>query len=256
MATMSLRIYLTGRVGMEVDESLVVSERDFRGRQERVALAYLVCERARPVTRAELAAVLWAGEAPPAWSTTLSAVVSRLRSLLDVPALRARGVSISRGFGQYRLFLPNDTWVDVDAATRAIDNAEAALRRGMPREAFGPAAVADNVTRRPFLSGGEDGWIAHERARLARIRVRALECLAKVWLHAGDGALAVEAAAEALAIDPLREHSLQLLMRAHALSGNPAAALQAYQRVREQLVSELGTDPSPETEAMYVELLG
>ncbi len=256
MVRMGVRIYLTGRVGVEVDAGLVLSERDFRGRQERTAFAYLVCERDRPVTRAELAAVLWDGEAPPAWSTTLSAVVSRLRSLLDLPALRARDVAISRGFGQYRLFLPSDTWVDVEAATRAIDSAEAALRRGMPREAFGPAAVADNVTRRPFLSGGEDGWIARERARLARIRVRALECLAKVWLHAGDGELAVEAAAEALAIDPLREKSLQLLMRAHALAGNPAAALQVYQRLREELVSELGTDPSAETEAVYLELLG
>ncbi|MEX2159495.1 MAG: BTAD domain-containing putative transcriptional regulator [Dehalococcoidia bacterium] len=252
---MSIRIYLTGRAGVEVGGHLVLGERDFRGRQERAVFAFLVCERARPVTREELAAVLWPVEPPPAWSTALSAVVSRLRSLLDTPALRPHDVSISRGFGQYRLFLPHDTWVDIEAATQAIDVAESALRHGRPRDAFGPAVVADNITRRPFLSGDEDGWIAHQRDRLARMHVRALECLTRVWLHAGDGALAIEAAQEALALDPFRETSLQLLMRAHALSGNPAGAVQAYHRVRELLVSELGTDPSPETEAVYLELL-
>ena len=55
---MNVRIYLTGRVGLEVDGELVVHERQFRGRQERVAFAYLVSERGRPVTREELAEVL------------------------------------------------------------------------------------------------------------------------------------------------------------------------------------------------------
>ena len=250
-----LRCYLTGRVGLEAGEELVVGERGFRGRQERAAFAYLVCERARPVTREELAEVLWPAAPPPAWPAALSAVISRLRALLDVPALRELDVSISRGFGQYRLFLPADTWVDVEAATHAIDAAEAAVRAGRPGEAFGPAAVADNITRRPFLSGDEEGWIGRERERLARIRVRALDCLAHVWLDAGDGALAIEAASEAVALEPYRESAHRLLMRAHALAGNPAGAVQAYHRLRELLVAELGTDPSAESEAVYLEIL-
>jgi len=251
-----LRCYLTGRVGLEAGGALVVNERGFRGRQERAAFAYLVCERARPVTREELAGVLWPDDPPPAWSTALSAIISRLRSLLDVQELRALDVSISRGFGQYRLFLPAGTWVDVEAATHAIDAAEAAIRAARPRDAFSPAAVADNIARRPFLSGDEEGWIGRERERLARIRVRALDCLCNVWLDAGDGALAIEAASETVALDPYRESGHRLLMRAHALAGNPAGAVQAYHRLRDRLVSDLGTDPSPETEAVYLEILG
>ena len=251
-----LRIYLTGRVGVEADGELVVQERQFRGRQERVAFAYLVCERGRPVTRDELAEVLWPEGPAPAWQTGLSAVVSRLRSLAAGRELAARSVSISRGFGQYRLFLPGDTWVDVEGALHAVDAAEQALRNGDARAAFGPAAVASNIARRPFLSGVDGGWVAKEREKLLRARLRALECLAQVWLATNDPLLAIEAAEEALAVDPLRESSYRLLMRAHALAGNPAEAVQRYHRLGGLLRSELGTDPSPETEALYLELLG
>ena len=253
---MTVRIYLSGRVGLEIDGDLVLNERQFRGRQERLAFAHLVCERSRPVTREELAAVIWPGEMPPVWRTGLSAIVSRLRSLLARRELSALSVSISRGFGQYRLFLPADAWVDVEAAATAIDAAEAALRAGDPKRAFGPAVVAVTIARRPFLSGADGGWVSHEREKLERQRLRALECLSEIWLSTGEPALAVEAAAEALTVEPFRESSHRLLMRAHALAGNPAEALRSYHRLRERLVAELGTDPSAETEALYLELLG
>ena len=253
---MTLRIYLTGRTGVEAGGEQLVHERQFRGRQERLAFAYLVRERGRPVTREELAAVLWPGDAPPAWQTGLSAIVSRLRALVARDELARRSVSISRGFGQYRLDLPYDTWVDVEAAAHAVDEAEQRLRAGAPRSAFAPAVVASSIARRPFLSGDGGGWVAQERQKLDRVRLRALECLARVWLATAEPALAVEAAAEALTLEPLRESSHRLLMQAHAAAGNPADAVRAYHALRESLVSALGTDPSRETEALYLELIG
>jgi DNA-binding SARP family transcriptional activator len=252
----TLRIYLTGRAGVEADSELVVRERQFRGRQERVAFAYLVRERGRPVTREELAAVLWSDEPPSAWQAGLSAIVSRLRSLVARSELAQLAVSISRGFGQYRLFLPSDTWVDVEAAVHAIDEAEQRLRGDDPRSAFAPAVVASSIAQRPFLSGDDGGWVAQERQKLERVRLRALECLARVWLATDDPSLAVEAAAEALTLEPLRESSHRLLMQAHVAGGNPAEAVRAYHHLRGALVAELGTDPSRETEALYLQLIG
>jgi len=252
----TLRIYLTGRAGVEAGGELVVQERQFRGRQERIAFAYLVCERGRPVTRDELAGVLWPDDAPPAWQTGLSAIVSRLRSLVASEELARLSVSISRGFGQYRLFLPSDTWVDIEAAVHAVDDAEQRLRGDDPRAAFAPAVVASSIARRPFLSGDDGGWVARERQKLERVRLRALECLARVWMATEEPALAVEAAAEAVTLEPLRESSHRLLMQAHAAAGNPAEAVRAYHALRESLVAALGTDPSRETEALYLELIG
>ena len=252
---MQIRIYLTGRVGVELDGELAVQESQFRGRQERIVFAYLVFEQARPVAREELAEVLWNGDEPEAWQTGLSAVISRLRALLSRDVLQRPDASISRGFGQYRLFLPADAWVDVEAAVRAIDAAEQALRSGDAKAAFGPATVAACIARRPFLSGDDGGWVVRERTKLERVRLRALECLARVWLANDEPLLAIEAAAEALTIGPLRESSYRWLMHAHAAAGNPAEAVKAYQQLRTQLASEFGTDPSKETEAVYLELI-
>jgi DNA-binding SARP family transcriptional activator len=253
---MHSRIYLSGRVGFEVAGELAITEREFRGRQERVAFAYLVLERARPVARDELANVLWPEERPAAWQTGLSAVVSRLRSLLAREPVAGLPASMSRGFGQYRLFLPAGVWVDIEAAANAVDAAEAALRATEPRAAFGPATVAATIARRPFLSGDGGGWVAREREMLQRVRVRALDCLARVWLAAGEPQYAVEAAAEAVGADALREASYRLLMQAHVAAGNRAGAMRSYHDLRERLVGELGSDPSQETEALYLEVLG
>jgi len=44
-------------------------------------------------------------------------------------------------------------------------------------------------------------------------------------------------------------------MRANAKAGNTAEAVREYQRLREALSSELGLDPSPDTEALFLSLL-
>lgn len=50
--------------------------------------------------------------------------------------------------------------------------------------------------------------------------------------------------------------SHRLLMQANASDGNPAQAVKAYNRLQQLLTDELGTDPSSETEALYLKLLG
>jgi len=250
-----LRIYLTGRIGIERREQLVVEERQFRGRQARLAFSYLVLERSRPVPRWELAALIWPEETPPAWEGALSALVSRIRSLLASIPLPDRPASVSGGFGQYQLELPAASWVDLSAADSAIDEAEGALRAGDFKRAFGPATVAATIARRPFLSGEQGEWVELQRRKLQRQLQRGLECLAQVWLHSGEPELAVNAASEAVQLDTCRESGYQLLMRSHAAAGNRAEGMRAYHRLRSLLAEELGANPSAETERLYSEML-
>jgi len=250
---MALRIYLTGRLDIEADGALA-DMRLLPGRQGRRALAYLVCERDRPVPREELAEAIWQEALPPAWDTALRAIVSRLRALFARLGQR-EPATISGVFGCYQLHLPSEVWVDAEAATAAINQAEAALRNGSVRDAWGHALVAAVIAERPFLPGEEGAWLDRRRAGLHRIHVRALECVADLRLAIGEGALAVEAASEAIRLEPYRETSYQRLMRAHAALGNRAEALRAYERCRRLLADELGADPSKETEAVYLDLL-
>ncbi len=66
---------------------------------------------------------------------------------------------------------------------------------------------------------------------------------------------AADAAAAALEYDPYDEAALRVLLRAQVMGGRVAAALATYASTRERLADELGTDPSPETEALQVAIL-
>ena len=246
-----IRLFLTGRVGLAVDEVLAFDERDLRGRQSRVAFAYLAAHHGRPVPHEDLAEVLWPGDMAPAWENALYAMISRLRSLL---AVKAPAVAISRTAGQYQLQVPADTWVDVAAAALALDAAEGTLRMGDPRSAFGPACVAESICRRAFLAGHNCPWADTQREKLERQLLRSLECLARIWLATDEPALAVEAASEAVGLDPYRESSYQLLMQAHEATGNRPDALRVYQRLDRLLAAELGSGPAPETQLLYSRL--
>lgn len=248
-----LRIYLAGRVCVEAGD-LLIEPHNFPGRQGRLAFAYLVLERSRPLPRDRLAEVLWPGERAPAWESSLHAVVSKLRSVLSRTGLDGAASLTAEG-GCYELRVPGDTWVDVDAAADAIHQAEAALRRDDPRSAYGASAVAHHIARRPLLAGEECAWLDTRRARLHSIFVRSLECRAQVYLWNGEHSLAIEAARDAVDAEPFRETGHQLLMRAHAAAGNTAEALRAYERCRRVIAEELGVDPSPSTRQVYESIL-
>lgn len=243
-----LRIYLTGRVAAERDDH-VVDERRLPGRQGRLALAYLVLARTRSVPIDELADAVWGEALPRAWETALSAIVSKLRTALGEVGLDPRR-AITAVSGCYRLALPADTWVDVEAGRLALDEAEGHVRAGHAKAAWGPGTVAASIAGRPLLAGVDAEWAERARQGLGETRVRALECLAAAALANGEHPLAAQFARTVVTLEPFRETGWQQLMRAHAGAGNRAEALRAYAECRDLLAKELGVAPSPETEAI------
>ena len=115
--------------------------------------------------------------------------------------------------------------------------------------------MAYQISRRPFLMGEEGPWVTLKRSELRDVLVRAHECLSEPGIWGTEPAYAVKHAKEAVAIEPFRETSYQLLMRAHAAVGNRAEALRVYERCRSLLSEELGVHPSPQTEAVYLDIL-
>lgn len=248
-----LRIYLSGRLSVE-GETGVLGPAEFPGQQGRVAFAYLVAERAAPVSRAALAEVLWGEDPPAAWQTALSAIVSKLRPLLARVGLDPAGTLRAAG-GCYELELPPGTWVDQEAAIDAIHEAEAAVAAGDFRGAYGPSAIALHIARRPFLPGESGHWIEARRERLEHVRVRALECRAEVYLQNGEYPLALDLGQEVVSVRPFRETGYRLQMRAHIGAGNTAEALRVYEECRSLIAEELGVAPSEETKALKAQVL-
>lgn len=253
--TPRLRLYLAGQLRAEWG-GRVLAERDLPSKQARLLLTFLVCERARPVSRDVLAELLWPGNAPPSWETSLKALVSKLRPLTTGLAPRgASAPSIHGQYGCYQLELPRDAWIDVEAARAALDEAEGALRRGRPEVAWGFFNVAVAVARRGFLHGQDGPWVEERRRDLERLLVRALDGYAEVALAVAQPTLAVEAALEALRLDPLREPSWRALMRGHEALGNRPEALSAFHRLKAHLREDLGVSPSADTEALFTRIL-
>ncbi len=250
---MGIEISLAGRVSIRCN-GVVIDEGRFPGRQGRLVFAYLVSERGRPVLRDDLAEAIW-GETPPAtWEKALGGIASKLRALLGECGLDGAR-ALTSAFGCYRLELPEGSWVDLTAAAQGADAAEAALAAGDLDTAKAEAGRAAALARLPLLPGEGGSWVENERRALDDVLVRSLECLADACLRDGEAAEAAKWAGEVIRLEPFRESGYRRLMQAHAAAGNRAEGLRTYERCRRLLADELGAYPSPETEAVYRELL-
>lgn len=243
-----MKIYLAGRVAVE-GNGVVVDERRFPGRQGRLLFAYLVVGQGRPIPRDELADVLWEDAPPATWEKALGVLASKLRSVLGESG------TLTAAFGCYRLDLPEGSWVDVIAAEEAAGESEAALARSDVAAAKHAAALAETLIRGPFLPGDDRTWVEQKRRELSGVRARALNALAEACLRSGEAQESVRWAEQSIEAEPFRESGYRLLMQAHIAAGNRAEALRVYERCRQLLAEELGAFPSPETEALYRELL-
>ncbi len=102
------------------------------------------------------------------------------------------------------------------------------------------------------LAEGEfEDWLAFERSRIHSSTIALLE---KVTVLE-SGARQVASAKELVRLDPLRETSHRMLMRACMDCGDASLALKHYDEFRALLERELQVEPSPETRALRDSIL-
>ena len=229
------RIHLCGE--LRVDYAGARREAQLRGRQGRLAFAYLVLHRDRPVRRDALIEALWSHEGAPPSDTALAPVLSRLRRAVEPAVLAGRDT--------LRLTFTEPVWVDVEAIAELA-------RAGDPESAQEAAALAA-----PGLLPDLDApWLSSWRNDLEELRVEALEQVAQAGLRDRDALPGAERAARAaVSAAPFRESSRAALISVLARRGNIAEAVLAYDEFRVLLREELGTVPGPELVALYEQLL-
>ncbi len=214
--------------------------------------ALLLVERGSPVPVERLADEVWPTGPPRHWQSALRGLVSRVRSLLvDV------GVDhdpITHVAGRYRLHLP-DLVVDVEQAERHLHEARRLLDRQDVEGAQAAAGSARAISSRPVLPGVEARWVEGLRTTMAERHLDSLLLVAACRAHQGHVDTARSAAAQAVRLAPLREDAWRLAMRIEAEAGNTARALALYDECRHLLASELGTDPSGDTQELHTEIL-
>lgn len=241
------RVQLCGRLRVDLGGRHVTPL--LRGRQGRILLAYLVVQRGRAVSREEMIQAIWPEDQPANPAAALRTQLSRLRGALGVAALAGRDA--------VELRLPPHTWIDIEAAERAIVAADAALQSKAWGEAWGQAHVTLNISGRHFLPGFEAPWVEVIRNQLEELGLRARETVARAGIGLGGSELAgaERAAKELIAAAPFRESGYLLLMRALAAAGNTAEALRTFEQLRRLLASELGSSPSGRIRTLHTRLL-
>lgn len=247
-----LEIHLCGGVAVTANGQ-PVSDALLSGRQGRLCLAYLACAPGR-VPREELADLLWPKDMPTSWPASLSAVISRLRRMLSDAGFDAAEILVATA-GSYELRLPDGSRVDWADAFTAVEAAEVAVTAGDHAGAISAAEEAEAIAARGFLPD-DCAWADRQRDAIRDVLVRARIARAEAYLLSGSPARAAEVARDALACDEAREASYRTVMRALAAAGERAEAIRVWERCRVNLVEELGVDPSPETEAVYLAILG
>lgn len=224
-------------------------EMSLPGRQGRLLFVHLAANRLRPVDRDELVEALWTDRPPVAADSSLSALVSRLRTVLGHNRLVGRTA--------LQLRLPAGAWVDLEAMGEALHRAESAVALGDWVRAWGPARVALNIARRGFLRGEDAPWIVEQRERLVEAELRALECVAHAGLGLGGAELASAArSGRALVrLAPYRESGYRLLMQVLAAEGNVAEATAVYATLCSRLREELGIAPAADIRDLHRRLI-
>lgn len=201
--------------------------------------------RARPATRDELTLALWPDGHPAATDSALSALLSKLRRV--VPLERA----------QLRLALPEDAWIDVEAAREALHRAQAAVAREDWPGAWSSGRVSQHICARELLPGENAPWVEERRRELDDLYLRSLELVGRACVEIGGGELntAERAARSLVAHAPYRESGYRLLMELLCARGDAAEALLVYDELRRRLRDELGIAPSPLTQSVYKRIL-
>jgi DNA-binding SARP family transcriptional activator len=117
---------------------------------------------------------------------------------------------------------------------------------------LGPRAIA--ALSADLLPDWYDDWAVAEAEDWRQLRLHALDALTERLIAAGRYGDATSAALAAVRAEPLRETSHAALIRVHLAEGNRAEALDAFQRYRDLLRSELKLEPSPVIQSLVQDI--
>ncbi|WP_258396562.1 AfsR/SARP family transcriptional regulator [Streptomyces sp. Amel2xB2] len=209
----------------------------------RQILALLVVQSGRTVTLSELIDEMWGDDPPVSAQSTLQTYIYKLRKSLEASGLESSEVLRTRPNG-YALQVPDDC-IDLRLFDRAVAEGRRVLTEA-PDKALGHLKEGLELWRGPALTDVSTGEVlAAHTARLHADHLSALELKIEADLKLGNHRTVVPELTSLSTAHPLHEGFHSLLMHALHCSGRRSEALQVYNRLRRDLVEELGLEPSP-----------
>jgi len=225
-----------------VHEGLRRDAADLGGVKPRQLLEMLALGLGSPMPKDLLAERLWEGHPPASYIATVESYVCVLRRRLGLA--RGRHAPLATTNSGYVLD-PEQVQVDAVEIRSLLASGERA-----------------DVTRALDLASGEllvdepyAAWASRERESFAQCVAAACTGAAHAANAAGESSLAVRLARAAMARSYFSEPALRELMSALVRSGERSQALQVYEQLRAGMLEDLGIEPSPITQRLYLSIL-
>ncbi|MGW7517954.1 AfsR/SARP family transcriptional regulator [Streptomyces sp. NPDC054796] len=241
---MAVEFVVFGHVEARIDGEPV----DLGHVRQRCVLAALLADVNRPVPVGRLVDRVWGDRPPRRPQGTLYSYLSRLRQALAPAADEAR---LARRHGGY-LVEADPTSVDLHRFRHLVGAARAADEVAEAAALFERAL---GLWRGDAFAALDTPWFHSLRETARGERFAAELDLGEARLRLGQHAGLVAELPARVRAHPLDERLAAQFMLALYRGGRPAEALAHYQRVRERLAEELGTDPSPALRTLHQRIL-
>ena len=209
-------------------------------------LAYLLLHLDTPVSRPQLAFLLWPESEEAKALNSLRVALHTLRRTLPHAD---DAINIDTQCVQWR------TTPALRLDVVAFESAVAAASHGLAATACDAWQSAVELYAADLLPGCYDSWIEPHRERLRQMFITALQQLTEALEGVGDYRAAIVYAERLLHHEPLREDVYRQLMRLHALVGDRAGVQRTYLTCVAVLKRELGIEPGTVTQNAYAHLL-
>lgn len=219
-------------------------------------LAYLLLNRKRYHCREVLSELFWGEREEGQARRCLSTTLWRLRQELE-PKGTPRGTYILTthsgdiGFNVQT----NGYWLDVAAFEEKVELGFRCQPSDMTQFEVTQLEEAVRLYTGDLLEGVYHDWVLHHRERL---RIHYLKCLSRLmqyYSQVGNCEQGLNYGRKILALDPMREEVHREMMRLYDRNGERSQAIQQYKYCSQVLAKELLTEPAPETQAVYKQLL-
>ncbi len=242
-----VEIRLLGSLHVRRADGSLVEPSDWRTRKTHDLLRILALRVGKRVPVDDLVSTLWPGAGPERGKASLRTAASQIRRVLSSDCIeRLQGSVVLRG-----------VWVDTRAFTALAGECRTAVASGHFAEAVATARQADALYLRDLevVPGEAEDWFITERQSLRDIHAALMDDAAAAATSLRWMRDAAEFAERAIAAQPYSERAYRSAMLAYAGLGEVERAFGVYELCRSRLLDELGVDPSPQTQAVHLQLL-
>jgi len=235
---MNLHVRVLGGLEVSLDGQAV----NFPTEKAKLLFAYLIVHAGQAFSREQLADLLWLDFEVDKAKANLRATLSRIKKPLVAAGANAPCVLADRTHVRFN----PEIALDLDVAR---------LHQGQHQfEQTKDANALEQVLtlyRGDFMAGFYEDWCLVEQEHWRERYTQLLGRLTEYLINAGQDAKAIGHCLRGLQLDELQEDLHQKLIVLHLRQGNQAAALKQYERCCQVLTAELGSEPLPETQALY-----